>query len=878
MSMVRAAVAALLIGSTVTADAATFVVTNTNSSGAGSLAKAIEDANLTADADVINFAILSFSAVKTIGGTLPEITQPLTIDGYTQSGASKNTIEEGATNAVLKIQLDASAVGVGGVMLKINAPTTLRGLAIFNLPVKATAIDVLEDASADIRGCFIGTNAFAAVASGGGNGVSVRGSATLGGSSEGDRNLISGNAASGVLVRGFGVSLLNNLIGTDADGEPVLGNGTGLLYTSSVGISSIGGSSPETGNVFAGNSVSGIRIGQASVGSVSIGANRFFDNGGLGIDLLGNGVTANDAGDADDGPNGLQNFPVLTFARTSAATIVVEGSLESEPGTYRVNFYRSSEVDPSGFGEGELFVDTIEVVVPDGETEAFFSAQLAAGEGLDSTPFLTATAESLNTSGSSEFSEAIEMVDGGQELVVTSAANSGVGSLRSAIIAANQDADINTIVFDIAGDGPHTVPLLNVLEVLTPVIIDGYSQPGSAVNTLEAGSNADLRIVLDASGFLGNDPAAIALSTPASNSLIRGLVVHGAPKRGISMFAAEQVRVEGCFIGTDVTGMVDLGNAGDGINTGSGGGMVIGGPLPSQRNIVSGNDEFGISSGGEGTVIINNIVGGDALGTGNIGNGRDGIIVDGAGAIIGGDEEGEGNLIRGNDQAGIAVNSGSGHRVHGNTILDNGELGIDVDSGPSGTRGVTGNDADDDDAGANGSQNFPEFFTELEPGSFAVRGTLDVPAAANEAAYTIRVFANTECDPSDHGEGELFLGAREVLLSGNDEKFSFTLPLDVPAGLLFTATATEEATGNTSEFSECFDPDFEPVFCGDASQDGEVSAADGLRTLRAAVGTEQCALCRCDVNKSGGISTTDALLVLRVGVGQQVALDCIQCD
>jgi len=142
MSISRAIAVAVLLGSALSADAATFVVTNTSQSGPGSLRQAITDANLTADADLINFNIVTVGAVKTIGGTLPEITQPLTIDGYSQAGATKNTRTDAATNADLRIQLDASAVGIGGAMLKItNGPASIRGLAIKGIPAKGIGIE-----------------------------------------------------------------------------------------------------------------------------------------------------------------------------------------------------------------------------------------------------------------------------------------------------------------------------------------------------------------------------------------------------------------------------------------------------------------------------------------------------------------------------------------------------------------------------------------------------------------------------------------------------------------------------------------------------------------------------------------------------------------
>ena len=83
----------------------TFTVINTNDTGAGSLRQAITDANNTSGADVINFNIAG-TGVHTIApeSALPQITEAVTIDGYSQPGAKPNTKAVGS-DAVLKIEL-----------------------------------------------------------------------------------------------------------------------------------------------------------------------------------------------------------------------------------------------------------------------------------------------------------------------------------------------------------------------------------------------------------------------------------------------------------------------------------------------------------------------------------------------------------------------------------------------------------------------------------------------------------------------------------------------------------------------------------------------------------------------------------------------------
>src|SRR5262249_1212042 len=99
----------------------------------GSLRQAILDANANPGADLIAFAIPG-AGVHTIRPTspLPEVTDPVTVDGYTQPGASVNTLAVG-DNAVLLIQLDGGNAGLGANGLHITAGGSIvQGLMIDN--------------------------------------------------------------------------------------------------------------------------------------------------------------------------------------------------------------------------------------------------------------------------------------------------------------------------------------------------------------------------------------------------------------------------------------------------------------------------------------------------------------------------------------------------------------------------------------------------------------------------------------------------------------------------------------------------------------------------------------------------------------------------
>ena len=166
-----------------------------------------------------------------------------------------------------------------------------------------------------IQGNYIGVNASGLAALG--NGITglelfAAPESIVGGTSSGVRNVISGNAVRGILINGgSGSNVRGNFIGTNATGGAALpNNGAGLLIAASSG-NVIGDAAAP--NTIAFNSGPGIQVASGTGNAISV--NAIFGNGGIGIDLGTDAVTANDAGDADDGANNLQNFPVLTSGR-----------------------------------------------------------------------------------------------------------------------------------------------------------------------------------------------------------------------------------------------------------------------------------------------------------------------------------------------------------------------------------------------------------------------------------------------------------------------------------------------------------------------------------------------------------------------------------
>jgi CSLREA domain-containing protein len=317
------------------------------------------------------------SSPAATGQSLPDIIQPVTINGYTQSGATENDIliARDGTNAKLLIELngaDVTAPSLPHNGLGINASNVVvKGLVINRFG--GTGIFVFGDGSgAVIGGNFIGTDPSGTQSlMGNGTGVTAFGGGAniIGGREPAAHNLISGNFHGLTIASNTGNTIQGNLIGTDKDGANNLGNaveGVGIGSSNNI-VGSAAADNDLDSNLIAFNGDDGVLI-TGGTGNRILN-NRIHSNGKLGINLAGgrediNGVTKNDgrAKDRDTGSNNLQNFPVISSAITKDTTTTVKGSLRSAPrNTFIIQFFSSPQKDPSGFGEGKEFIGQTEV-------------------------------------------------------------------------------------------------------------------------------------------------------------------------------------------------------------------------------------------------------------------------------------------------------------------------------------------------------------------------------------------------------------------------------------------------------------------------------------------------------------------------------------
>ena len=218
-------------------------------------------------------------------------------------------------------------------------------------------------------------------------------------------NVISGNGGVGLHVQtldGGGLGPISgNFIGTDRSGTAPLPNGGDGVELGSPSVGEIGGLTGATAgactgncNVIAHNGGAGVRVEEGIRWSVV--GNSIHSNAGLGIDIDPVGHNPNDPQDPDDGPNRLQNHPVVTYAEFNGSFTTVMGEASGVPGSVlEIDIYANSVGDPAD-AEGELWLGR--TTASPGPTPGLFGLLVPGDAG-----YLTATATDQD-GNTSEFS------------------------------------------------------------------------------------------------------------------------------------------------------------------------------------------------------------------------------------------------------------------------------------------------------------------------------------------------------------------------------------------------------------------------------------------------------------------------------------------
>jgi hypothetical protein len=812
------------------AEAATYVVSNRNDSGAGSLRQAIMDANDNPGRDIITFNITGATPYNIIlASGLPSVTEAAFIDGTTQPGHVDDPLV-GVTGL--------SAGNVNGFTLQAN-DCEVRALAINRF--QGNGIQINGNSNV-VAGCYIGTSlAGTAKLPNGAAGITIVNGVgnRIGGTSTGDRNLLSGNGT-GLYIVGLAASnniVLGNFIGTDVTGATDLGNSqNGILL--SAPYNTIGGTTLAERNVISANGQSGVYLN---------------DLGAFGNRVLGNyiGTRANGMAALQNAEDGITIFRArenfVGAAEAGAGNVIsgnqkrgvfingagatgnrIEGNFIGTDATGR------TDVGNSDTGIGILGASKNFIGGTNALARNIIAGNDKSGVSMDSNSVANVVRGNfigLDATGTNALANGfsgVSVLAGTNNVIGGTTAGAGnviSGNTQNGIILAGgtgTDVQGNLIGTDVTGrlgrgnllSGVHIESAENsVGGEWARNVISGNGNSGVFIFGAAASNNvvAGNFIGTDITGTVrvGNGIAGVGITNAPRNLIgttdpFGGNLISGNANSGIylSGTGASGNRIRGNFVGTDVTGTIAVANTLGGIFLYRAGGNFIGASETGARNVISGNFNVAISigdTGAEGNVVMGNFIGTQADGTTPLPNRWHGVelLNTASGNIIGGTGPGQANRIAYAQTFlydGVRVRDGCVDNViRGNAIFGNAGIGIDLS-----TDGASANDLGDGDGGANQLQNFPVLVSANGQFITTIVGSLNSRA---NATFTVDFYGNASSDATGFGEGQRWLASVPVS-TGIDGNALFTVSFTnvVSAGGFISATASD-ATGNTSEFS-----------------------------------------------------------------------------
>ena len=660
-------------------------------------------------------------------------------------------------------------------------------------------------------------------------------------------NIISGNSGSGVMLTNSCNynRILNNHIGVARDGSTPLGNGKdGALISFSSG-NEVGDSSGESRNIIAANGGDGVEInGSSSLGNV-VRANFIgvASNGFSALPNNGNGVVIDqEASQNTIGGTTYPNDRNLISGNNGSGVLIGNGAFGNFIYGNYIGVNQSGVNAVSNRGHGILiYADAHDNWI--GNPSLTNSGNVISGNGItnwyngitvldgcDNT-IIAGNLIGIGTNGVPVPNQG----DGIQIRMAVSNTIGGTAAIARNVISANKGDGIQ-----LGSNTAHNVVEGNYI--------------GTDPSGMYARGNAHEGILIYNSEL--ND---IGGTNPAMGNVISGNQGSGIKISNSALCRSN--RVINCYIGTDATGSTPLGNSDHGIWILNSPANRIG--MARTTNVISGNDGNGIlveGSGAGGNEIVNCCVGTDLSGNSALGNGLNGILIMNAATNVVGRSGGRGNLISGNGLDGIQINgsnacgnivevnligtdtSGSGaisNARHGvliladasgnvigtnspvyiNRIANNGgdgicihstagtnnyigwnvwknNSGLEVDIGPD---GVTSNDYQDPDTGANFLQNYPVIYSATTASGVRVNGNLNtIPSTSN----TVYFYLCAVPDPSGHGGADNLLVITNLITDTNgNAAFDFTISGASYFGQYVSAIAIDPY-GNSSEFSE----------------------------------------------------------------------------
>lgn len=646
------------------------------------LRAAVQEANASAGADTIQFALGAGTPSITVTAAMPAITDTVSILGDT-GGATRVEVNGNAIAAAVI----ALAPGSGG--------SKVRALVINRAGTGQPGVKI-ESAGNTVEACYIGpdANGGGTVARNSGGGVLVTGAGAtdnvIGGTTAGARNVISNNAQNGVLItaNAAGTKVIGNYIGTTPAGDAGLSN-------SADGVNVAGG---------ARNSV----IGDATASPGTAPGNVISGNSSDGVEITGTGTTGNSVagsliGLRANGTTAQANTSNGVLIVSAAATNVVGGSTAAQRNVISANFSDGVEINGTGTNDNRVLGNFLGTDVTgtadlgnsgagvymwggalrtgvgaDAAAPGAAPGNLVSGNGGDGVKVQSSSTSDTTIAGNIiglNLAGTASLKNDGQGVLIDAAPNTRIGGATAAarnVVSGHNLTTQNGI--DIRSTGANNTS------------IQGNYIGTDITGTVAIPNYNGIRANITSGGAVTGTVVGGATATPgtAPGNLISGNGNNGLTFSGGSMGAST---IAGNIVGLNATGTAVLKNSANGIEiTSSASAATIGGTTAASRNVVSGNGAsfnsgISITSSARNNIVQGNYVGTDITGTIAFGNGQHGISIRSGsqnntiGGITATPGLPPGNVVSGNIAAtGTSASAGinlDGSTTTGNTIQGN---------------------------------------------------------------------------------------------------------------------------------------------------------------------------------------------------------------
>jgi uncharacterized repeat protein (TIGR01451 family) len=279
-----------------------------------------------------------------------------------------------------------------------------------------------------------------------------------------------------------------------------------------------------------------------------------------------------------------------------------------------------------------------------------------------------------------------------------------------------------------------------------------------------------------------------------------GNVISGNVGAGVALLSgATGTVIQNNEIGLAIDGRSALGNQGDGIYLSDSPSNQIGGTDQHQGNFIGANLGNGVNAVGLSSHLLveGNYIGTDVSGALNLGNQSNGVCLASSSNTIGGTIGGAANTIEfngvGKSGSGVQlVGNPNQNEILSNSIYQNAVLGINLGSGPTPNHNPG-------TPGPNNYQNYPTLLSADSDGTTTtVAGSL---ASLPSTKYLIQFFASPSTSLSGFGQGKTLIGSDTELTNALGlVSFTYPISAATAPGQFISATATDPA-GNTSEFA-----------------------------------------------------------------------------